>query len=115
MYSTIFIQLLYIKLGREKQRIGEIVTNENIRRMEMLAKTLLEASEDCNLATIKFHTLDRTQGDISLFGALNFLYTSSFKHFNYVLKKFIKLTSMRRGRTLEETFKAMNASLEIEE
>lgn len=99
----------------EKQRAGEFVTFEKIRRLKMLANKLIKEMKDFNLFTFKFHVLDHIMEDISQFGAINFSDVSLFEHFNYVIKNFIKMSSIRHGSTLEEAVRAMNASVAIEQ
>lgn len=52
--------------------------------------------------------------DVSRFATRNFFAAELFKHFNYDLKTFIKITFMRHGGTLEEPLEALNSSAPIE-
>lgn len=114
LYSDIVNQLLYTKPERKLHGNENVVTSETIRRLKMVAKNLFEDLEDFNLFTLKFHMLDHIAEDVSRFGALNFVDASPFEHFNYVIKKFIRMTSMRRGSTLGEAVKVINSSVATE-
>lgn len=54
--------------------------------------------------------LDHNLGNIYRFDALNFLDAYVIEHFKYDNEKFINITSMKRGRTMENDMKAMKAS-----
>lgn len=97
------------------QRIEEVVTSKEIRRLKMLPKNLFEELEEINLFTLKFHMFDNIVNEVSRIGALNFSHTSLFEHSSYVIKRFIKMTSMRHGNTLEEAVNMTKSSVAIEE
>lgn len=73
-----------------------------MRRLNILAKKLFKEGEYFNPFALKLHMLDLIVEDVSRFGTLNFLDASPFEHSNYVIKKFIRMTSMQRGSTMEE-------------
>lgn len=77
----------------------------------MLAKNLPEALEYNNMFTLKFHMFVHILEAFLRFGALNFLHVSPSEHFCYIIKKFLKITSMQRGRKLEKVVKVINASV----
>lgn len=74
----------------------------------MLPRNLVEELEDLILFTLKYHMFDNIVEDVSRFGALCISDTSPFEYFKYVIQKFIKMTSLKRGKTLEETFDMMD-------
>lgn len=115
MYLNIVDHVLYTKPEGEKQSIKKAFTSEDIRLQEKLAKSPFEKLDCFNLPILKFHVLDHIVNDISQFGAFNFSDASPLQHLNYVFKKLIKMTSMRRCSTMEGTVKAMNASVAVEE
>lgn len=81
----------------------------------MLTKNLFEEWEDCDLFMLKFYMLDHIMEQMSWIGSLSLLDASPFEHFDYVIKNCRKMTSMRRGSTLEENVKTMESSVAIEE
>lgn len=101
MFSNIVNQLLYTKLERVKQRIWEVVTSENMRRLKMLARNLFEAMFDSNLYCLKFHLLDHILEHVSWFGDPIVLDEFPYELFIYGIKKFRKKLYLRRGSMLE--------------
>lgn len=65
-------------------------------------KKLFGELEDFIASRLKVRTLGDISEDVSAFVALNILEGSSVEHFNYDIKKSIKITSTRRDSTMEE-------------
>lgn len=63
MYSDVLDQQLHTKLHRDKKRIGEVVSNEIIQRLKMLAQNLFEEMENSNLLTFTLHVSDHIPED----------------------------------------------------
>lgn len=101
LYSDIVNQIRYTKLEREKNRIEEVVTCDNIRPLRILARKLIKEFINFNSFRFKFHLFYHIMNDVSRFGAHNVLYVPPFENFVYFFKKFIIMTSMQRGITLE--------------
>lgn len=57
--------------------------------------------------------LDHIVKDLSRFGALNSLDAPPSEHLNYIIKKFIRMTSMRHDSTLKEAVEVMSSSVAI--
>lgn len=81
----------------------------------MLLMNLSKVFKKFNSFNLKNHTLDHIVKDISRFGALYFLDAFPFEHFNYFLKTFIKIPSVRGGSRLKDTAKATNWSVAVDE
>lgn len=63
---------------------------------------MFEALEELNLSTPKFRMLDQIWEGVSWIGALDFQYVYPFDHFNYVVKKFMRVTSVIQVCTLQD-------------
>lgn len=85
--------------------------SENIRQLKILSKELFGDLEDTNLFTLKFHMLDHIVEDVARFENLNILDAFPYEHFNFILKTFSRMTSMRRGSTLDEAVELINSSV----
>lgn len=81
-YSESAKQPLYTKPKREKKRVGEVVTSENILRLKMLVKSLFDDLKIFNLFKLKFPMHLHIVEDVSSLGALNVLDASLFEQFN---------------------------------
>lgn len=78
-------------------------------------KNTFREQEDKNLFTQKFCMLNYALEDVSRYGNLNLVDTTAYEHFNVIIKKYIRMTSMREESTFEETAKIINSSFEESE
>lgn len=77
-----------------------------IHKFEILARTgkeIFGAVDDIIFFTMKFHMLYHTAEDLERFDDVGYLDASPFEPFNYSIKSYLKMTSLRKGSTFEES------------
>lgn len=96
----------------ETDKSGESNLNETIRHLKTISKVLFGDLEETIFFTLKFCMLDHIKVEVTRFETFNILDASPFEHFNYIIKMFIKKTSMRRskGSTLYEALNLISFS-----
>lgn len=67
---------------------------------------LFQPLENRYLFKLKFNLIDLINEDVLRFGALQFLNGSLFEHFSYIIKTFVRFTSLRHASLLEEAVRA---------
>ena len=109
-YSDLLNTLMFTKQrgGFSKEDIRKL--SDEVLSFKKKATDVLGNLDDINLFTLKFHLLDHLCNDLARFGDLSLLDASPFEHFNYVIKSFIRMTSMRKSTTIEEAIRIMNTS-----
>lgn len=68
------------------------------------------ALDEMILFTLKFHTLQHIAENSKTFGDVVYLVASPSEHFNYVMRSYLKMISLRKDSTLEEAVQVTNAS-----
>lgn len=59
--------------------------------------------ESLNVFTHKFHILDHVALDVARYEGISLVCEMAFKNFNFVVKRYIRMTSMRCCRLFRET------------
>lgn len=108
LYSDVVNMVMYNTPDWELQHENVNHLEQKVRMLKRSAKELFEHLEEVNLFTLKFHMLDHVSNDLYKFGILSFLDASAYEHFNFTIKKFIRMTSMRKLTTIEEAVHLMN-------
>lgn len=110
MYSDLVNYLMFKSENSNSPNVEKYELKENIKNLKAVAKDLFGNLEDINPFTLKFHMLDHDAEDEKRFGTSTFLDASPYEHYNYVIKTFIIMKSMRKSTLLEEAVTALNSS-----
>lgn len=114
LYSSILNNRLYPETIPGAKLSNGTKAKTRTTKIKSLSKQLFGYVDEFNLFSIKFHRLDLFVDDVQpscYFSDIKFLDTSTFKHFNITIKTFIRMTSKRRERVLEEAVYAINNSI----
>lgn len=82
---------------------------EEFQKLKAVAKGIVSNLENENPFTTKFCMVDHVPGNKSRFGLLSYVDAFPYKHFNIVNIPCMRVTSVRKISTLEETVKALNS------
>lgn len=82
---------------------------ENILKLIASAVEILDNLENISLFTPKSLVLDHVAKSKSRFWLFSSLDAFAYKYFNYIIKIFIRMTSMSKNGTLKETVEALNS------
>jgi len=110
LYSDLINHLLFNENNQDWPHSRESDISTIIKVFKSTASNLFGTLEDLNLFTLKFHNLDHIAEDVARFGDLSLLDASPYEHFNFTLKQFIRMTSMRKQTTISEAVAVINAT-----
>lgn len=108
IFSDTVNEILYCKPDMNMLHWKSFSLEEKPVPFKKKAKHLFENLRNVNLFTIKFHLLGHIFEGLNRCGNLEYLSASLYEHFNYVIKKFIRMTSLRRKSSLSEAVEAEN-------
>lgn len=80
------------KLGRNSFLLEGRITNLKTKLTNLFGKLHYGS-----LSSLKIHLLDHITKDVERFESLKYFAASPYEHFNYVFKKLIRMTSMRKS------------------
>lgn len=81
---------------------------ETIDIFKQKANEIVGILKTIKIFTQKFCILDHVVEDVSLYKEITLLDALDFEQFSFVVKTYIRITSMEKGRTFEENVRFIN-------